>query len=432
MKSVFWCWFFVGLCCAAAESQPAAESGLSLGWVLDQVLTNNPSLKASQANWRAWQERIPQARAWQDLRLGVDVERQDQRNPFGYSDSEWMISQEVPLSGKNKLRGKIATSEAFMAFLDFRRKELDLLAAARIAYFRLGNARAQIDLTRKSKGLWEQFTAITRGKYEVGAQSQADLLAAQTELAKVDEALVSAERNVADAESELNRLMGRPPAAIGMQPTLSEPQHAHLDPDRLREIALDLRPEIRIGRARIEAARHRVDLARKEWIPDPEFRIEARQVSGTGRVVNEYDTGVFFKFPWLTRGKYSAMVREAGRGVEGAGYDLQAIEQETARAVKDLVRKAETFHHHYELFKERLLPLAEQTVASKRSVYEANKGTFLELLTAQRTAQEVESMVWNHLTDYHIALAELESTVGAPVTPASSPAPRVEPKEGTP
>jgi outer membrane protein TolC len=84
----------------------------------------------------------------------------------------------------------------------------------------------------------------------------------------------------------------------------------------------------------------------------------------------------------------------------------------------------ETFHHHYELFRDRLLPLAQQTVTSKRTSYETEKATFLELLTAQRTVQDAESMYWNHLTDYQLALAELEALVGVEFNDIFLPAPQ--------
>ena len=397
----------------AQDPPPAAHEQPGIDCVIEQVLANNPSLRSARANWRALKQRIPQARAWEDARVGVDVERMNRRNPYDYSDSEWMISQEFPLTGKNKLRGKVATSEAETAWLQLRRKELDLIAGARIAWFKLGNAHLQLDLNRKNQALWRQLTEITRRKYEVGAQSQADVLVAETEAAKIDEVLISGQRDIWAAESELNTLMGRAPAIPWQKPLLKEPNHGPLSFDELRTIALENRPELKIGRAKIDAARHRLELARKEWIPDPEFRIEARQVSGTGRVINEYDTGIFLKFPWFNRGKYSAMVREAAEMAEGAGHDLASLEQETVRAVHDQLKKVETFHHHYQLFKERLMPLAQQTVTSKRNVYETDKGSFLDLLTAQRTVQEVESMFWNHLTDYQIALAELEAIIGA-------------------
>src|SRR6266567_5495155 len=62
----------------AEEANPSAgpaTNQLSIEWVMIEVLRNNPSLQAARSNWEALKSRIPQARAWQDPRVGVDVER---------------------------------------------------------------------------------------------------------------------------------------------------------------------------------------------------------------------------------------------------------------------------------------------------------------------------------------------------------------------
>jgi outer membrane protein TolC len=88
--------------------------------------------------------------------------------------------------------------------------------------------------------------------------------------------------------------------------------------------------------------------------------------------------------------------------------------------IRSQLAKLETLRHHYELFDTRLVPLARQTVESKRLNYESDKATLLELLTAQRTAQETESAMQQHLTDYLSALAELQTLIGVhPARPVS-------------
>jgi outer membrane protein TolC len=58
------------------------------------------------------------------------------------------------------------------------------------------------------------------------------------------------------------------------------------------------------------------------------------------------------------------------------------------------------------------VPLALQSIDSTRISYSNDKATFLELITTQRTLQEVETMAQQHATDYLIALAEFEAMIG--------------------
>jgi len=125
---------------AAEVNKPDDAGGpsdaLSPDQVVNEVLRNNPSLKAARANWEAMKQRIPQARAWEDARVGVDVERMGTTRFDTFTDNEWMAAQELPLSGKNRKRGQAAVAEAAAAFEEFRRRELDLTARARAACYR--------------------------------------------------------------------------------------------------------------------------------------------------------------------------------------------------------------------------------------------------------------------------------------------------------
>ena len=95
---------------------------------------------------------------------------------------------------------------------------------------------------------------------------------------------------------------------------------------------------------------------------------------------------------------------------------MDSAEKESFGLVRETLNKVETLHHHVELFRDRILILARQNVSATRLAYETDKAPFFNLLNAQRTVQETEGMYWNHLTEYLITLAELESAVGADLT----------------
>jgi cobalt-zinc-cadmium efflux system outer membrane protein len=397
---------------------------LSLDQVVSAVISNNPSLKAARANWEAMKERIPQARAWEDPRAGFDFKagRFVNVQPNSFTDQSLMLEQTLPLSGKNRLRGEAASAEAVNAFAEFHRRKLDATARARMAYYRLANAYAQLEINRKNSALLKQFTEITRTKYEVGTHSQADVLSAETELAKLEETAFDFQRQISEAQTQLNTLMNLPAQAPLGHPTAVTFKPLSLALEKLEGLALAHRPELLIAAKKIDAAQARLNAAHKEWIPEPSVRVQADRYNGASQVISEVSAGFSINLPWFNRAKYKAGIQENQKMLESAQHELEATRSETLGMVKDQYKKLETFHHHTELFKNKLLPLSEQTVTSKRLSYETDKASFLELLTAQQTVQEIESMYWNHLTDYQIALAELEALIGTvfqPVAPTT-------------
>jgi len=399
---------------AAAAGRAASVEGetLAVDAVVTEVLLRNPSLRAAQASWEAMKQRIPQARAWEDPRAGVDVERSGTTRFDTFTDNEWMVSQEIPVSGKNRLRGRIAASDAAAAWLELHRRELDLAVRARAGYFRLANAFTQLELNQKNLALWKRFVATARTKYQLGTQSQSDVLVAETEAGRMEELQFDFERQISEAQAELNVLMNRPPAAPLARPAKVIPSELPGKLEDLEKMALAHRPDLQILRKKIEAAKTRVTLAKREWIPDPEVRVEARQFNGSGGFIQEYDTGLFIKVPWVNPSKYRAAIHESKSMLESSEQEIEAMQTETLGMVRNQLKRIETYHHHYELFHSKLTPLAWQTVESKRLSYESDKATLLDLLTTQRTAQETESAMEQHLTDYLTARAELDAMLG--------------------
>jgi len=216
-------------------------------------------------------------------------------------------------------------------------------------------------------------------------------------------------------------LMDRPAQTPLGQPAPLEFKPVDLSLEKVEGMALAHRPEVLIAQQKIAAAQARLDAAHKEWVPEPAFRVEGDRYNGASQAVSELLVGFSINLPWFNRAKYKAAIRENQKMVESAEHELDAVRLDTLGMVRDQLKKAETFHHHTELFRDKLLPLAEQTVTAKRLGYETDKAGFLELLAAQQTAREVESVYWDHLMHYEMALAELEVLVGAPLAPAVSP-----------
>ena len=385
----------------------------TLSGILKEVRENNPTLKAARAQWEAMKSQVPQARAWEDPMFGLNAERVGTTNFASYTDLAWMLSQTIPVAGKNMSRSRAAIAEAGGAFQQFRRAEYDTVSRTRSAYFKLAAGYGQLEINHRNETLLQQMTDITRSKYEVGGQSQADLLTAETELAKVSEQSADIDRDISEQESQLNVLMNRPAQTPFGHPTALAFHDLQLSAEAIRSLALAHRPEIGVADKKREAEKARLQLAHREWIPEPQLRIEARQFRDNPGKITEYDTGIAFSLPWVNFAKYSAGVRAAKQNLEAAQHEYEAAQNEALGMVRDQLKKIDTNAHHYELYRDKIVPLAQQAVQAALTNYETNSTGFVELLNARRTAQETESTALNHLTNYRVAVAELEAIIGA-------------------
>jgi outer membrane protein, heavy metal efflux system len=404
----------------ALAKEPMKKSGqtkgeqLILGAVVAAALENNPTIKAARAKWESAKQKVPQAAAWEDPKLSVNslLGRFVDVPPNGFVDQMVSVEQMIPLSGKNRSRERIAAAEALASFEDFRRQELDVAARTKASYFRLANLYVLLGLNQQDEAALAQTLEASKAKFEVGTQSQADFLTADVERQKIIEARRDLEQKLSDEQTTLKVLMnldpfsplGRPLSGGQMRPDLSE--------ERLRRLTLENRPEIRQAQAMVIAASGKVELAKREWIPDPSVSLQGQHYNSGSQVFSEVNAGVSISLPWFNNKKYRAGVREAESDVLAAQAALESAQKEGLGMLRDQLAKIETLYHHVELYRDRLLPSARQTVSSNRADYETDKTSLIQVLTAQNNLRQLETTYNQHLTDYQVAVAELEALMG--------------------
>ena len=413
------------------EMREEAQAGsLSLADVTRAVLANNPAIKEAENRWRAAQERVRQANAWDDPRIAGDsrVRRYVDVPPNAFMDQSLAVEQLIPITGKNLVRARGAAAEALSIFEEVRRAELDAIANARAAYFRLANAYDQLEINSKNLVSLRQIADISRSRYETGVENAANVLVAETDYSKLLETRRDLERSLSDAESQLNTLMNRDAFAPIGAPVAASINEANLSLSGLRAITLAQRPEVQMARVKIDNEKSKLDLAHRAWIPDPALMVKGQRYNDTSQAVSELDAGVSFTVPWVNPSKYSAGVREARANVAAAEQGFDREQKEALRLLRDQLEKIETAHHHVELFRDKLVPQARQAFEATRLSYESGKATFLDWISAQRNLRDIEATAREHLADYQVAVAELEAVIGAELYARSAQQPKTERK----
>jgi len=410
---------FVNAARAAERTDAVETQGFTLASVIDVALRDNPSIEAALSRWTAMKARVPQAAAWDDPRVSADFNaaRFVAVPPNAFMDQTVTLEQMIPISGKNRVRSRIAGAEALAAFEAVRRQQLDVITKVRASYLRLLKNYALLDLNEKNIASLRQIADVARSRYETGMESATGVLLAETEASKLQETRRDLERMISDEKSQLNILMNRDafdPLGIPRKETMPR---MDVPLAQLRARMLAQRPEVRTAQAQIEAEREKVQLARREWIPDPAIMVQGQRYNDTQHMASEFNTGISFSIPWVNYGKYSAGTKEAQSNLAAAQAELDRVQKESLGLLRDQLQKIETTLHHAELFQKEILSQAEKAFAASRSAYESGKGGFSDWIIAQRLLRDTQATALNHLTDYQIAIAELEAIVGAEVRP---------------
>lgn len=397
----------------------SAQSELQLPQLVDEVLARNPSLWAMTAAWQAAAQRYPQVVSLDDPMFGWSL------GPGSWGSDEvnsaYMVeaSQKLPWPGKRQLRGQVARAGAAAARFEIGDAQLRLVEAAKLSFFDYYLVHREREINDRNARIMQEFRDTANSKYRANLVTQQDVLQADVELAELTRRRFELERMEQVAVARINTLLHRqadrplpgPPARLTV---LEEAPPAEV----LQQFAIERRPDLAAISARIREEQANAALAAREFYPDLE--IFGRYDAFWQEVPLRTSVGVNVNVP-IQKERRRAAVREAmfRANQRRAEFEQQidSIRNDVQAASARLVESRRVA----ELYRQTLLPAAEQNVASARSGYVAAKVDFLRLVEAQRQLIMLQEKSYEAETDYHRRLAELERLVGGPLPQQTSP-----------
>lgn len=398
---------------AVAEEPPPP---LTLGDVFSAIRTQHPALAAGRAEAEAMRARVAQEKAWMDPKVGVEWRREDSLRINTYSEIEVTASQELPLSGRNKLRSEAAAAEAGVADAAVAVRERDLFNQARISYLRIAAVDTKSAVNERLRALLRQTLTLTRQGYERGQRMQADLISAQTELARLDAEQADLAAMRVEDVSKLNALMQRPPETAIAPLALPEAHSISLTPAEALAHARTHNPELTRAARRVKAAEAQLAVAEKNRSIDPEIMIRGRQMNRSGDVISSYDTGVAFSVPWFNDKRNKAQRAEARSTIAAARAEVQMTESELAGMVAGMLQRINITAAQIARYRNELLPLAQQQATTQRRAYESGQAPLLEVIMAQRGLLETEMKLVEVRSEHAMATASYDFLTAQDVT----------------
>ena len=397
---------------ALGAEAPAVSTGtLTLKDALAMAQKENPEILAARKKWDAARARISQAGTPDKPRL--DIERM--YAPRGENiiskaeEKNIAVTQELPFPSTLYLKSRLAKKEAQMAEAAFRSKERSVLSRVKSAYAMLYWSHHALHVFEENTDLMRRFSKVAEARYASGKASQGEVLKAQVELSKMQNMLISLDQERETNQAMLNTLLNRDPQTPLGPP--EEPASPSMKED-LRELqtqALKTRPDLKEAALSVERSGTAVGIARSDYLPDLMLQYRQRDMMNG---VDSQDAIIGFSVPlWFW--KQGAMVKEAKADREMAQAELQTMKNMTLYDVKNLFVKVQTTQRLIDLYQTSVIPQAEEALKVAEAGYQSDKLNFLDLLDASRSLLNFRLEHYQHITDYEIALAELERAVGS-------------------
>jgi outer membrane protein TolC len=321
---------------------------------------------------------------------------------------------------------RIAQTNRAVTEWQFRQTVIDTVTRVVATYHELNFAHANLRSARRSRELARQLLTENEKRFKVGSMSEFDVTAARSRLANREEGILTAERQVKDAENYLKQLITdeHTPALLALPLDCAPPPPAPVvvvDAAADFQTALKKRPDYQQARLAVQRGELNHRLQRNQLLPrvdlvgsygysglDRDFRAARSQVRAEDN--RAYSAGIAVTVP-LTftaeRGRYQAARLE----LRQAETDLRRIEQGIVVLVGNAAGQIETTQKRVESAR-RARELAQYTLDAEVKRLRAGTSTTFFVLQQQEILSSQEVQEARAQTDYQRALAAYDRELG--------------------
>jgi outer membrane protein TolC len=415
------------LCCAVGlflQSTAVFAGKLTLKAATEAALASNPSLAAIQSRVDALAAIPSQVESLPDPRLMVNLVNLPLDDPSftreGMTQFQVGISQMLPYPGKLALRGKAASQDARAARLDLDERRLLLKRDVAMLWWNLSYLDRALGINTKNQELLRQFVTIAETRYQVGQGLQQDVLLAELEFSQLQNRAIMLQQLRENESARLNTLLDRPlQQPVQLPDQVDEALVPLPTVDDLHQRGIASRPELRAQGLRIDAARSRIDLAKKDYYPD--FKLgavyglrEGSNPDGSHR--SDFASLQFsMNLPIFTGSKQSKAVDQRTAEWMRLKYNLDDRRNVVMEQINRGITDYQNIARQIGILQKQIIPLAKQTVDAMLAAYQVNKVDFLNLVRSQSKLYNFEADYWKALSGANQALARLEAAVGGEI-----------------
>ncbi len=366
------------------------------------ALSQNPDIQASRKNIEAAAFRVPQVSSLQDPIVSMSAYPESVQTAAGEQQFKLDVKQKFPWHGKLRSRANAAEANTNVARAQLAATELAVIEKVKLRYYEIYYLQKAIGITETDRKVLFDLTRLAQMRYRAAQVSQQDVLNAQLAVSEVDADLIRLHQQLRSAQAKLARQLHISPSTPVL--ALENLSAAHI-PANLQSLhlqALQARPELHATLAAINRDRHIADQARLDYFPDVTLGMTwiDTSKSGISPVANGDDAflvGLSVNVP-IYRKRLEAGVREAEARAVATARRYDSLKDQTEEEVHDLFVKAQSQQDLLQLFRDQIIPKAEQTLKVSTKAYETGGVDFLQLIDN-----------WRQLWKYQLSYQQLES-----------------------
>ena len=398
----------------------AADAPLTVSQLVEIAIEANPQVRSARYRWDSAVHSIKQTVAPNDP-IFTYTNSDSVKSPVGRAAlREFNVSESFQFPGKALHQRDQAVRSADIAHLMLMATIRDVRAATETAYFQLVLDSALGSVVAENVGNLDQVVRVVETAYSGSKVAQTDVVSAEFDLATARQLQRQYIVAQANDETTLNLLLGRPVGSpLSVDRTLKI-EALTVPLDALTDRAYAARQEILAAALAERNMNTALYLAKMEYLPDftvavqyddylvPSFAPRPSQKRDWVGVIG-FNMPIFF---WL---KQDEDVARAKANLQAARSDLALIRMQTAAAVATLFRSAQFAYESAVLYRDSLIPLAQQNFRVALTAYQSGKIDFVTLSLVLQRNYAARVSYLQAANQFLAGQISLEQAIGAPL-----------------
>lgn len=320
------------------------------------------------------------------------------------------IGQLIETGGKRSARKNVAALGQESMVQTYEAKRLELIARTANLFTDVLAGQEQLRLAQSRRSLAQQMLGLAKKRVHVGKappieETKSNLTLATTEIEskQAQRALMIARKQLAllwlNSEPKFEQALGN------LESFVEIPEFSSLE-ERLSRNPLAIS-----GKIMLEQRKASLELEEAKRIPDVTFNAGVRRftkIADTSALVH-----LTIPFPIFNQnqGNIKAAHERVGSAIDESLAINFRLQNALVQAYEDLI----AVQNEITMLRDEILPGAESAFNAARRGYELGKFGFLEMLDAQRTLSQNQTLHLRALTNYQYLVNEIERLIAAPI-----------------